>query len=67
MESIIRFICLHWDLRQDLITKYFCNLLELCLLKPGPLREILPGVTKTDTGPSELLGPRRNLYSLFVY
>lgn len=32
----------------------------------GHLREILPGGTKTDTGPPSFWGPGQDLYSLFV-
>jgi len=32
----------------------------------GPLREILPGGTKNDTGSPSFWGPCRNLYGLLV-
>jgi len=34
--------------------------------RAGTLREILPGGTKTDTGPPSFWAPRQNLYSLLV-
>jgi len=33
---------------------------------PGPPKEILPGGTKTDTGPPSFCGPCQNWYSLLV-
>jgi len=37
--------------------------IECFYIRLGPLREILPGDTKTDTGPSYRLGSRRKYHA----
>jgi len=40
--------------------------LLLCFMHKGPLREIYPRGTNTDTGPPSFWDPHQNLHSLFV-
>jgi len=46
--------------------KLLPNCLEIVQQLPGPLREILLGGAKTDTGPPSFCCLRRNLHRLFV-